>query len=128
MKEISTTGAPAAIGPYSQAVQIGGMVYTAGQIPLTPEGNMLEGDIHAQTHQVLKNLGAILSEAGARYEDVVKTTIFLADMDDFVAVNTVYAEYFLNNRPARSTVAVKTLPLNAKVEIECIARILHQNY
>lgn len=89
---------------------------------------MLEGDIHAQTHQVLKNLGAILSEAGARYEDVVKTTIFLADMDDFVAVNTVYAEYFLNNRPARSTVAVKTLPLNAKVEIECIARILHQNY
>jgi len=128
MRTIATTGAPAAIGPYSQAMQVGGMLYTSGQIALTPEGEMNNGDIHDQAHQVLKNLLAVLSEAGATFGDVIKTTIFLTDMDDFIAVNTVYAEYFGEHKPARSTVAVKALPKDAKVEIECIARLLHHSY
>jgi len=128
MKIISTVGAPQAIGPYSQAIQVGEMLYTSGQIALTPEGEMLDGGIHDQAHQVLKNLGAVLAEAGATYNDVIKTTIFLAEMDDFLAVNTVYAEYFGEHKPARSTVAVKTLPRNAKVEIECIAKLARYNY
>ncbi len=128
MKAIATVNAPAAIGPYSQAIQVGGMLYTSGQIALTPSGEMINGDIHDQAHQVLKNLGEVLSAAGATFNEVIKTTIFLADMDDFLAVNTVYAEYFGEHKPARSTVAVKTLPKNAKVEIECIAKILHYNY
>ena len=128
MKAIATAHAPAAIGPYSQAIQVGDMLYTSGQIALTPSGEMINGDIHDQAHQVLKNLGEVLSAAGATFNEVIKTTIFLADMDDFLAVNTVYAEYFGEHKPARSTVAVKTLPKNAKVEIECIAKILHYNY
>ena len=128
MKTISTTGAPEAIGPYSQAMQVGDMLYTSGQIALTPAGDMVNGDIHEQAHQVLKNLGEVLAAAEATYSDVIKTTIFLADMDDFLAVNTVYAEYFGDHRPARSTVAVKTLPKNAKLEIECIAKLLQYNY
>ena len=128
MKIISTTGAPAAIGPYSQAMQVGDMLYTSGQIALTPAGEMVNGDIHDQAHQVLKNLGEVLAAAGATYSDVIKTTIFLSDMDDFLAVNTVYAEYFGDHKPARSTVAVRTLPKSAKVEIECIAKLLQYNY
>jgi 2-iminobutanoate/2-iminopropanoate deaminase len=128
MKIISTTEAPEAIGPYSQAMQVGDMLYTSGQIALTPAGEMIDGDIHDQAHQVLKNLGAVLAEVGASYSDVIKTTIFLSDMDDFLAVNTVYAEYFGDHKPARSTVAVRTLPKHAKVEIECIAKLLQYNY
>jgi len=122
MKAISTTSAPQAIGPYSQAVLADGIVYTSGQIALLPNGDLLGGDVVEQTHQVLKNLTAVLSEAGATLNDVVKTTIFLADMDDFLKVNEVYAEYFANHKPARSTVAVRTLPLNVSIEIECIAK------
>jgi 2-iminobutanoate/2-iminopropanoate deaminase len=128
MKTISTTEAPATIGPYSQAMQVGDILYTSGQIGLTVEGEMAGEDIHDQAHQVLKNLGAVLAEVGATYSDVIKTTIFLADMDDFLAVNTVYAEYFGEHKPARSTVAVKALPRDAKVEIECIAKIMQYNY
>ncbi len=128
MKAVSTTAAPAAIGPYSQAMQVGDMLYTAGQIALNTEGEMVSEEVHDQTRQVLKNLGEILAAAGATHNDVIKTTIFLVDMDDFLAVNTVYAEYFGEDKPARSTVAVKALPRGAKVEIECIAKIFHYNY
>jgi len=128
MKAVSTDKAPAAIGPYSQAMQVGDMLYTSGQIALNTKGEMVSEDIHEQTHQVLKNLGEILSAAGASYNDVIKTTIFLVDMDDFLSVNTVYAEYFSEHKPARATVAVKALPRDAKVEIECIAKIFHYNY
>jgi len=128
MKAVSTEKAPAAIGPYSQAVQVGDMLYTSGQIALNTKGEMVSDDIHDQTRQVLKNLGEILSAVGATYNDVIKTTIFLVDMDDFLAVNTVYAEYFGEHKPARATVAVKALPRDAKVEIECIAKIFHYNY
>jgi len=128
MKAVSTDKAPAAIGPYSQAMQVGDMLYTSGQISLNTKGEMVSEDIHEQTHQVLKNLGEILSAAGASYNDVIKTTIFLVDMDDFLSVNTVYAEYFGEHKPARATVAVKALPRDAKVEIECIAKIFHYNY
>ena len=128
MKAVSTDKAPAAIGPYSQAMQVGDMLYTSGQIALNTKGEMVSEDIHEQTHQVLKNLGEILSAAGASYNDVIKTTIFLVDMDDFLSVNTVYAEYFGEHKPARATVAVKALPRDAKVEIECIAKIFHYNY
>ena len=128
MKAVSTTGAPAAIGPYSQAMQVGDMLYTAGQIALNTEGEMVSEEVHDQTRQVLKNLGEILAAAGATHNDVIKTTIFLVDMDDFLAVNTVYAEYFGEHKPARSTVAVKALPRGAKVEIECIAKIFQYNY
>ena len=128
MKAVSTEKAPAAIGPYSQAVQVGDMLYTSGQIALNTKGEMVSDDIHDQTRQVLENLGEILSAVGATYNDVIKTTIFLVDMDDFLAVNTVYAEYFGEHKPARATVAVKALPRDAKVEIECIAKIFHYNY
>lgn len=128
MKAIVTDQAPAAIGPYSQAMQVGDLLYTSGQISLTPAGEMVDGDIRDQTHQVLKNLGEVLTAADSGFSEVIKTTIFLTDMEDFIAVNTVYAEYFGEHKPARSTVAVKTLPKNAKVEIECIAKILHYSY
>lgn len=123
MKFVQTNKAPSAIGPYSQAVVANGMVYTSGQIALTPEGVMLEDDILVQTAQVLKNLQAVLLEAGSDFDKVVKTTIFLASMDDFVAVNELYAEAFGSHKPARSTVAVKTLPKNALVEIDAIALV-----
>ena len=121
MKVISTKNAPQAIGPYSQAIVTNGMIYTSGQVALLPDGSLVDGDVVEQTHQVLKNLTAVLSEVGAGLDSVVKTTIFLADMGDFLKVNEVYAEYFGEHKPARSTVAVKTLPLNVSVEIDCIA-------
>ncbi len=121
MQFVQTTKAPSAIGPYSQAVVANGMVYTSGQIALTPEGVMLENDVVVQTKQVLKNLTAVLQEAGSDLDQVIKTTIFLASMDDFVTVNEIYAEAFGSHKPARSTVAVKTLPKNALVEIDAIA-------
>ncbi|WP_456430416.1 RidA family protein [Nitratifractor sp.] len=123
MQIIATDKAPRAIGPYSQAILVDGTLYSSGQIALTPEGELVEGDVAVQTRQVLSNLSAVLAEAGGSLNDVVKTTIFLADMEDFATVNDVYAEFFGTHRPARSTVAVKTLPKNVKVEIDCIARI-----
>ncbi|EEQ62929.1 putative endoribonuclease L-PSP [Helicobacter pullorum MIT 98-5489] len=120
MKIVSTNQAPQAIGPYSQAICVNGMVYTSGQIGLTPSGEMVQG-IEAQTRQVLENLKAILKNAGSGFDKVVKTTIFLSDMDNFGIVNGIYAEFFGEHKPARSTVAVKSLPKEALVEIECIA-------
>ena len=121
MKFISTKEAPQAIGPYSQAVEANGFIYTSGQIALTPEGVMAADDVENQTHQVMKNLFYVLKAGGAHFNDVIKTTIFLADMDDFAKVNVIYAHYFGDHKPVRSTVAVKTLPKNALVEIDCIA-------
>lgn len=123
MKSIQTPNAPAAIGPYSQAVIANGMVFTSGQIALTPSGEMLEGDVKEQCTQVLANLKAVLEASGSALDKVVKTTIFLADMNDFSAVNAIYAEAFRDHKPSRSTVAVKTLPKNALVEIDAIALI-----
>jgi 2-iminobutanoate/2-iminopropanoate deaminase len=123
MKFIQTDRAPSAIGPYSQAVVVNGMVYTSGQIALTPEGGdeLLNEDVVVQAVRVMKNLEAVLEESGSSLESVVKTTIFLADMNDFALVNEVYAEAFGTHKPVRSTVAVKTLPKNALVEIDAIA-------
>jgi 2-iminobutanoate/2-iminopropanoate deaminase len=123
MNIISTLHAPQAIGPYSQAVEVNGMIYTSGQIGLMPDGQMAGNGIISQTNQVIKNLKAVLEAGGSSMNNVIKTTIFLADMDDFVTVNEIYAEYFGDHKPARSTVAVKSLPKNALVEIECIAFI-----
>lgn len=123
MKFVQTNKAPSAIGPYSQAVVVNGMVFTSGQIALTPEGVMLENDVVVQTKQVLKNLQAVLEEAGSSMGGVIKTTIFLASMDDFATVNEIYAEAFGSHKPARSTVAVKTLPKNALVEIDAVALV-----
>jgi len=122
MKVISTTKAPAAIGPYSQAIKVGNLVYTSGQIPIDPAtGNFVEGGIKEQTRQSLNNIKAILEEAGLTLSNVVKTTVFLADMNDFADMNAVYAEFFAEPYPARSAVAVKTLPKGALVEIEVVA-------
>jgi len=121
MKFISTKEAPQAIGPYSQAIEANGFIYTSGQIALKPDGSMETRDVEHQTHQVMKNLFYVLEAASAHFNDVIKTTIYLADMDDFNTVNNVYAHYFGSHKPARSTIAVKTLPKNALVEIECIA-------
>ena len=120
LKIVSTNQAPQAIGPYSQAICVNGMVYTSGQIGLTPSGEMVQG-IEAQTRQVLENLKAILKNAGSGFDKVVKTTIFLSDMDNFGIVNGIYAEFFGEHKPARSTGAVKTLPKETLVENECIA-------
>jgi len=122
MNFISTDKAPAAIGPYSQAVSIEDMIYTSGQIPLDASGVLVEGDITEQTKQVLTNLSEVLKEAGSSLDKVVKTTIFLSDMENFASVNKIYAEFFGNHKPARSTVAVKTLPLQVGIEIEAIAK------
>ena len=118
-----TNDAPSAIGPYSQAVVYGGLVYTSGQIALKPDGSdeLLGEDVVVQAVQVLKNLEAVLQASGSSLEKVIKTTIFLADMDDFATVNEIYEEAFGTHKPSRSTVAVKTLPKNAKVEIDAIA-------
>jgi len=121
MKTISTNNAPQAIGPYSQAVLIGNMLYTSGQIALRADGSLNDGDIQTQTKQVMQNLKAVLNEANMDFSNIVKTTIFLSDMDDFVAMNEVYESFLSEPYPARSTVAVKTLPKNVKVEIELIA-------
>lgn len=121
LKTISTPNAPAAIGPYSQAIAAGNTVYASGQIPIVPStGKLAEGDISAQAEQAIKNVGEILKAAGASYADVVKTTCFLADMDDFAAFNAVYEKYF-TGRPARSCVAVKSLPKGALCEVEAVA-------
>lgn len=119
---ISTSQAPAAIGPYSQAVEINGTLYVSGQLPIDPAtSNFVEDDIKALTRRSLTNLQNILAEAGLTLDHVVKTTVFLADMSDFAEMNEVYAEFFSAPFPARSAVAVKTLPKGARVEIECIA-------
>jgi 2-iminobutanoate/2-iminopropanoate deaminase len=123
MKIVSTLNAPQAIGPYSQAMVVNGMVYTSGQIALTPAGEMLENDVELQAHQVLRNLSNVLEASGSSLDKVIKTTIFLADMDDFLKINAIYAEYFGEHKPSRSTVAVKTLPKNALIEIDCIALV-----
>ena len=123
-KVISTEKAPAAIGPYSQAVQVGNLVYTSGQLPIDPAtGQFPEGGIKEQTRQSLKNIQAILQQDGLSMASVVKTTVFMADMAHFADMNTVYAEFFAEPFPARSAVAVKTLPKGALVEIEVIAEI-----
>ena len=122
-KAISTPNAPAAIGPYSQAILCGHMLYTSGQIPLDPAtGTVVGDDIRAQAEQVMKNLSAVLTAAGTSFENAVKTTCFLADMGDFATFNEVYASYFTSN-PARSCVAVKTLPKGVLVEVEVIALV-----
>lgn len=123
MKIIQTDNAPQAIGPYSQAMKVGDFIFTSGQIALTPNGVMVQDNIELQTEQVMKNLQAVLEAAGSSLKNVVKTTIFLADMDDFATVNAIYEKWFDGHKPARSTVAVKTLPKNALVEIECIALV-----
>ncbi len=123
MKIISTQNAPQAIGPYSQAIVANGMIYTSGQIGLLPNGEMAGNGIVSQANQVLNNLKAVLEAGGSSMGNVIKTTIFLADMDDFVPVNEIYAQHFGSHKPARSTVAAKTLPKNALVEIECIALV-----
>jgi len=124
-KILATEAAPRAIGPYSQGVVASGrLIFTAGQIAIDPEvGEVVKGDIRAQTRQVLENLRTILKSVGADLGNVVKTTVFLADMNDFAAMNEVYAEYFAVQCPARSTVEVSRLPKDVKVEIECIAVI-----
>ena len=123
MNKVHTDKAPAAIGPYSQAMVVGKLVYTSGQIPLDPAtGEMVGENVTQQAHQVCKNMNAVLEEAGSSLEHVVKTTCFLADMADFAAFNAVYAEYFTGH-PARSCVAVKTLPKGALVEVEAVAEI-----
>ena len=122
MNAVSTCKAPGAIGPYSQAIEIGQMVFTSGQIPIDPQtGAFAEGGIKEQTRQSLNNVKAILEAAGLSMRHVVKTTVFLADMNDFTDMNSVYAEFFSEPFPARSAVAVKTLPKNALVEIEAVA-------
>lgn len=126
-KVISTTKAPAAIGPYSQAIQVGNLVYTSGQIPIDPAtGVFVEGGVREQTRQSLLNVKAILEEAGLTMSDVVKTTVFMADMNDFADMNAVYAEFFAEPYPARSAVAVKMLPKGALVEIEVVAGMQNQ--
>lgn len=123
MKEIvSTENAPGAIGPYSQAIKTNGMIFCSGQIPIDPAtGEFVEGGVVEQTEQVFKNLVAVLEAGGTSLEGVVKTTVFLADMNDFGAMNEVYGRYFDTNKPARATVQAARLPRDARVEIECIA-------
>ena len=119
---IHTENAPAAIGPYSQAVKAGNLLFVSGQVPFVPETmEIVEGDVKAQTAQSLKNLQAILKEAGADFSNVVKTTVFIKDMNEFAQINEVYAEYFGENKPARACVEVARLPKDVKVEIELIA-------
>lgn len=123
MKVVSTNEAPAAIGPYSQGIIVNNVFYSSGQIPLTAEGELVNGDISEQTHQVFKNLQAVLKEAGSSLENVVKTTVFIKNMNDFGKVNEVYGEYFHTHKPARSCVEVARLPKDVLVEIEVIALV-----
>lgn len=120
---IHTEKAPAAVGPYIQAAKVNGIVYCSGQIGLVPETGILVEGIEAQAHQVMKNMGAVLAAAGSDYSKVIKTTIFLADINDFVTVNGIYESYFGGNYPARSCVEVSNLPKGALVEVECIAEV-----
>ena len=123
IKKIATDKAPSAIGPYSQAIMAGNMLFTSGQIAINPESGAVEAtDIVGQTEQVMKNLGAVLSEAGTSFENAVKTTCFLSDMKDFAAFNEIYGKYF-TTKPARSCVAVKALPRGALVEVEVVAEV-----
>lgn len=124
LKRVHTDSAPAAIGPYSQAIVAGGLVFTAGQIALDPSsGQLLDGDVSAQTDRVMKNLAAVLQAAGSSLHHVIKTTVFLADMADFAAMNDVYGRHFGEHKPARSTVQAAGLPRGARVEIEVIAAV-----
>lgn len=123
MTYVKTPNAPAAIGPYSQAIATDGWVYCSGQIPVDPaSGQLIEGDVTAQTRQVLKNLAAVLEAAGSGLDQVVKCTVFLKSMDDFAAMNAVYAEWFGEHRPARAAIQVAKLPLDVDVEIDAVAR------
>jgi 2-iminobutanoate/2-iminopropanoate deaminase len=123
-KKINSDKAPAPIGPYSQAIALDNLLFTSGQIAIDPStGDIIDGDVVAQTRQVLENLKAVLSAAGCTIDSVVKTTIFLKNMDDFTQVNEIYAKYFSDSLPARSTVEVSRLPKNVLVEIDCIANI-----
>ncbi|MGN1387744.1 MAG: RidA family protein [Bacillus sp. (in: firmicutes)] len=123
MKAVFTTGAPAAIGPYSQGIVVNNLFFSSGQIPLTAEGQLVEGGVQEQTHQVFRNLKAVLEAAGASLETVVKATVFIKDMNDFAAVNEVYGEYFSEHKPARSCVEVARLPKDVLIEIEVIALV-----
>ena len=123
MKIVQTNQAPAAIGPYSQGMIVNNLFYSSGQIPLTIEGVMIEGNVKEQTHQVFKNLQAVLVEAGASLETVIKATVFIKDMNDFASINEVYGEYFSTHKPARSCVEVARLPKDALVEIEVVALV-----
>lgn len=123
MKVVHTGKAPQAIGPYSQGIIVNNMFYSSGQIPLRPDGTMVEGGIKEQTHQVFRNLKAILEAAGASLDTVVKTTCYIKNMDDFAAMNEVYGEYFSEHKPARSCVEVARLPKEALIEIEVIALV-----
>jgi 2-iminobutanoate/2-iminopropanoate deaminase len=124
IREVATENAPAAIGPYSQGIVCGGLLFSAGQIPLDPAtGELVGGDVVAQAEQVLRNLDAVLAAAGASRDTVIKTTVFLRDLNDFVAVNEVYARFFGTHRPARSTVQVARLPRDSAVEIELVAAV-----
>ena len=124
MQAIHTEKAPKAIGPYSQAIKVGNLVFASGQVPIVPAtGEFVEGGIKEQTRQSLTNAKAILEEAGTSLSKVVKTTVYLSDMANFAAMNEVYAEFFTQPYPARSAVAVKTLPKNSLVEVECIAEL-----
>ncbi len=122
MEIVNTDMAPKAIGPYSQAVKANGFIFCSGQIALNSEGNLIEGSVSEQTEQIMENLSSVLMEAGSSLEKIVKTTIFLTDMNDFSAVNEIYSNYFSeNHKPARATVGVNSLPKGVKVEIECTA-------
>ena len=121
---VSTPSAPAAIGPYSQAIRAGSLLFVSGQIPLDPAtGSMIDGDVAAQTHRVFQNIGAILTAAGASFDQVVRATVYLADMNDFGVVNEVYGTYFSSPAPARATVQAARLPKDARVEIDVIASL-----
>jgi 2-iminobutanoate/2-iminopropanoate deaminase len=123
MKTVQTIQAPAAIGPYSQGITVNNMFYSSGQIPLTADGALVTGDIKEQAHQVFQNLQAVLTAAGASFETVVKTTVFIKNMDDFASLNEVYGEYFSIHKPARSCVEVARLPKDVLVEIEVVALV-----
>jgi 2-iminobutanoate/2-iminopropanoate deaminase len=123
MKKVHTTEAPAAIGPYSQGIVYNNLFFSSGQIPLTKEGEMVDGDVKEQTHQVFSNLKAVLNEAGSSLEQVIKATVFIKDMNEFADINEVYGQYFSEHKPARSCVEVARLPKDAKVEIEVIALV-----
>ncbi|AOV06314.1 RidA family protein [Sporosarcina ureilytica] len=123
MKYVATDKAPAAIGPYAQAVTVNGMIYTSGQIPLTADGSLVEGTVEEQTEQVFANLKAVLEEANSSLDNVVKATVFITNMDDFATINDIYAKHFGTHTPARSCVQVSRLPKDVQVEIEVIALI-----
>lgn len=125
---VKTEKAPNPVGPYNQAIVYGGLVFTAGQIAINPKDNqIIAGDVAAQTRQVLENLSAVLNAAGASLQSVLKTTVFLKNMDDFAAMNEVYSEYFVHSAPARSAVEVARLPKDVLVEIECVAAVIEEN-